>query len=294
MARGPVERVKGANAYADLMDPRRRWYNNRLVTASTSGYDGSMMNGLQSLPQWEDHFTFPTKEKLGLPSSIQNIGALAGYPFARYLSDFIERRPTVFIGALLTVIVTAIQTTSQSVGMFIGARFRIGFGLTFAASAAPMIVFAFAYLSCPLSSHLTDVVDSAAWATFGSSKIHNTWAWWLPSALQAVPSLVQLLMEAQALKILSYYHADGDESDPLVRYELEEIMAAMKLDRTSEHGREMTRQEGEIEREAAEVESRYSSAGSEKRLWWGEIGRLVELLNESMPYGALENRGRFL
>jgi hypothetical protein len=89
------------------------------------------------------------------------------------------------------------------------------------------IVFAFAYLSSLLSSHLTEVVDSAAWATFGSFKIQNTWAWRLPSALQAVPSLIQVLMvlfvpesprflvnkgkEAQALKILAYYHADGDE-----------------------------------------------------------------------------------
>jgi hypothetical protein len=30
-----------------------------------------MMNGLQSLPQWENYFNFPTKGKLGLLSSIQ-------------------------------------------------------------------------------------------------------------------------------------------------------------------------------------------------------------------------------
>ncbi|KAJ7106317.1 hexose transporter [Mycena epipterygia] len=266
MAQGPVERVKGANAYTDLMDPRRRWYNNRrliilngwivllLVTASTSGYDGSMMNGLQSLPQWENYFNFPTKGKLGLLSSIQNIGALAGYPFAPYLCDGIGRRPTVFIGALLMVIATAIQTASQSVGMFIGARFLIGFGLTFAASAAPMLVAELSYPTyrAPLTSTYNSLWHSgqivAAWATFGSFKIQNTWAWRLPSALQAVPSLVQVLMvlfvpesprflvnkgkEAQALKILAYYHADGDENDPLVRYEFEEIKAAMKLDRT--------------------------------------------------------------
>lgn len=99
------------------------------------------MNGLQSLPQWEEYFAFPKKGKLGLLSSIQvcdaallncygiiinylkkNIGALAGYPFAPYLCDGIGRRPTVFIGALLVVIATAIQTASQSVEMFIGAR----------------------------------------------------------------------------------------------------------------------------------------------------------------------------
>ncbi|KAJ7176334.1 general substrate transporter [Mycena crocata] len=258
--------VKGANAYTDLMDPKRRWYNNRrlialngwitllLVTSSANGYDGSMMNGLQSLPQWETYFGFPTKSKLGLLSAIQNIGALAGYPFAPYLCDGIGRKPTVFVGALMMVIATAIQTASQSVGMFIGARFLIGFGLTFAASAAPMLVAELSYpkYRAPLTSAYNSLWHSgsivAAWATFGSFKIQSTWAWRLPSVLQAVPSLVQVLLvffvpesprylvskgkEAQALHILAYYHADGDENDPLVRYEFEEIKAAMEFDRT--------------------------------------------------------------
>ncbi|KAJ7469653.1 hexose transporter [Mycena latifolia] len=266
MADTPVKSAPGANAYIELVDPKRKWYNNRrlialngwivllLITSSASGYDGSMMNGLQSLPQWEVYFNFPTKGKLGLLSSIQNIGALAGYPFAPYLCDGIGRRPTVFIGALMMVIATAIQTASQSVGMFIGARFLIGFGLTFAASAAPMLVAELSYpkYRAPLTSAYNSLWHSgsivAAWATFGSFKINSTWAWRLPSVLQAVPSLVQVLLvffvpesprylvkkgkEAQALKILAYYHADGDENDALVRYEFEEIKAAMEFDRT--------------------------------------------------------------
>lgn len=36
---------------------------------------------------------------------------------------------------------------------------------------------------------------------------------------------------AQALKTLAYYHADGNEQDPLVQYEFEEIKAAIALDR---------------------------------------------------------------
>ncbi|KAJ6518224.1 hexose transporter [Mycena vitilis] len=266
MAESSVKPTVGGNAYTDLMDPRRKWYNNRrlialngwivllLVTSTANGYDGSMMNGLQSLPQWEDYFNFPTKGKLGLLSSIQNIGALAGYPFAPYLCDGIGRRPTVFIGSLMMVIATAIQTASQSVGMFIGARFLIGFGLTFAASAAPMLIAELSYpkYRAPLTStynslwHLGSII--AAWATFGSFKIPNTWAWRLPSVLQAAASIVQVLLvlfvpesprylvrkgkDTQALKILAYYHADGDENDPLVRYEFDEIKSAMEFDLT--------------------------------------------------------------
>ncbi|KAJ6514230.1 hexose transporter [Mycena vitilis] len=266
MAGGAIAAASHTNAYTHLMDPNRKWYNNRrlitlnawivllLITSSTNGYDGSMMNGLQSLTQWEVYFDHPKKGKLGLLNAIQNIGALAGYPFAPYVSDGIGRRPTVFLGALIMCIATAIQTASQSVGMFIGARFLIGFGLTFAANAAPMLVTELSYpkYRAPLTSVYNSLWYSgaivAAWATFGTFKIQSTWAWRVPSLLQALPSVLQVIFilfapesprylvskgkEALALKTLAYYHADGNEDDPLVKYEFEEIKAAIEFDRT--------------------------------------------------------------
>lgn len=253
------------NGYTHLIEPGRKWYNNRrliilnawivllLITSSTNGYDGSMMNGLQSLPQWENYFHNPRSGKLGLLNAIQNIGALAAYPFAPYLSDGIGRRPTIFFGACIMVIATAVQTASQSVGMFIGARFLIGFGLTFAANAAPMLVTEIAYPTyrAPLTATYNSLWYSgaiiAAWTTFGTFKIGSTWAWRVPSAIQALPAVLQVLLiwfvpesprylvskgkEAQALKTLAYYHADGDETNPLVKYEFEEIRAAIEFDR---------------------------------------------------------------
>ncbi|KAJ7909638.1 hexose transporter [Mycena leptocephala] len=266
MAGGAVANAGHTNAYTHLMDPNRKWYNNRrlivlnawiallLITSSTNGYDGSMMNGLQSLTQWETYFDHPTKGKLGLLNAIQNIGALAGYPFAPYMADGIGRRPTVFFGALIMCIATAVQTASQSVGMFIGARFLIGFGLTFAANAAPMLITELSYpkYRAPLTSTYNSLWYSgaivAAWATFGTFKIQSTWAWRVPSLLQAIPSILQVIFvlfapesprylvskgkEALALKTLAYYHADGNEDDPLVKYEFEEIKAAIEFDRT--------------------------------------------------------------
>ncbi|KAJ7195580.1 general substrate transporter [Mycena haematopus] len=266
MAGGPMATASGDNAYTHLMDPNRKWYNNRrlivlnawitllLITSSTNGYDGSMMNGLQSLTQWENYFDYPTKGKLGLLNAIQTIGSLAGCPFAPYMADGLGRRPTVFFGALIMVIATAVQTASQSVGMFIGSRFLIGFGLTFAANAAPMLVTELSYpkYRAPLTStynslwYLGSIV--AAWATFGTFKIGNTWAWRVPSLLQAIPSVFQVALvlfapesprflvskgkEAEALRTLAYYHADGNEEDPLVQYEFQEIKAAIEYDRT--------------------------------------------------------------
>ncbi|KAI6019993.1 general substrate transporter [Pisolithus orientalis] len=267
MGVGPAA-VAGAvqdTSFAHLLNPNRKWYNNKriiilnawivllLITSSTNGYDGSMMNGLQSLQQWQDDFNHPSKGRLGLLNAIQNVGALAGYPFAPYLSDGIGRRKTVFLGATIMLVATALQTASQSVGMFIGARFLIGFGLTFAANAAPMLVTELAYpeYRAPLTSLYNSLWYSgsivAAWATYGTFRINNTWAWRLPSLLQGIPAALQFSLvlfcpesprwlvsrgrDAEALRALAYYHADGDEQDPLIQYEFREIKTAIEFDR---------------------------------------------------------------
>jgi hypothetical protein len=42
--------------------------------------------------------------------------------------------------------------------------------------------------------------------------------------------LVSKGKNAQALKTLAHYHADGDENDALVKYEYEEIKASINFD----------------------------------------------------------------
>ncbi|RDB15613.1 Lactose permease [Hypsizygus marmoreus] len=264
MGGGPAIATKNAG-YAHLIDTSKPWWKNRrlillniwiallLITSSTNGYDGSMMNGLQSLDQWNDAFSHPTGGKLGLLNAIQNIGCLAAYPFSPYLTDGLGRRPAILFGATLMVVATVLQTASHSVGLFIGARFLIGFGLTFAASSAPLLVTELAFPSQRAQAtsmyntlwYLGSII--AAWTTYGTFHIPNSWAWRIPSALQGLPSVLQVLLiwfipesprwlvskgkDVQALKTLAYYHANGNEQDPLVEYEFEEIKAAIAFDR---------------------------------------------------------------
>lgn len=79
----------------------------------------------------------------------------------------------------------------------------------------------------------------------------NNWSWRIPSIFQGVVPFTQFLLvlfapesprylickgkEEQALKVLAYYHADGNENDGLVQYEFQEIKAAIELDRTGKY-----------------------------------------------------------
>lgn len=101
--------------------------------------------------------------------------------------------------------------------------------------------------------------------TFGTFHLPSSWAWRIPSALQGLPSVIQVgliwfvpesprwlvskgryvvassviafslirrfFSEEEALRTLAYYHANGNAQDPLVEFEFEEIRAAINLDR---------------------------------------------------------------
>ncbi|EIW63670.1 hexose transporter [Trametes versicolor FP-101664 SS1] len=263
---GPAAVSAGnGQGYAHLIKDHKPWYKNPrmiklnlciallLITSTTNGYDGSMMNGLQSLPQWNQAFDYPSGGKLGLLSAIQNIGSVAAYPFSPYVSDGLGRRAAVILGATIMCVATVIQTASHSVGMFIGARFLIGFGLTFAAAAAPVLITEIAYPTQrgPATSLYNTLwflgSITAAWTTFGTFHLPTSWSWRIPSAIQALPSVIQLILvwfipesprwlcskgrEEQALRVLAYYHANGNRTDALVEYEFEEIRAAIRFDK---------------------------------------------------------------
>jgi MFS family permease len=70
--------------------------------------------------------------QLGLLNAIQNIGCLAAYPFSPYVSDGYGRRTAVALGAFIMCAATVLQTASQSVGMFIGARYGPSLMLNYA------------------------------------------------------------------------------------------------------------------------------------------------------------------
>jgi hypothetical protein len=87
----------------------------------------------------------------------------------------------------------------------------------------------------------------AAWTTYGTFRITNTWAWRIPSILQALSSVIQIaacfvIVESprwliskdrddEARDILTQYHAAGVPNDPLVNIEMQEIRESLRIDR---------------------------------------------------------------
>ena len=224
------------------------------MTSMNNGYDGSMMNSLQTVENWQNYFNHPQGGVLGVFNAIQSIGAIVGLPLAPFLSDRFGRRGALVIGDAVMLIGVILQTASQNVAMFIVCRFFIGVGLAFACLAAPVLIteLAFPTHRAPITSlynsswYLGSIV--AAWVTYGTFRIGNTWSWRIPSLLQGAPSLAQILLVyliipesprwlinngkyEQAYRVLTKYHCNGDSSDPLVEFEFQEIKQAIHIER---------------------------------------------------------------
>jgi MFS family permease len=94
--------------------------------SGTVGYDGSMMNGLQSLRQWQEFMNYPTGAWLGLINAVMTLGAFVTLPLQAWTADRFGRRCCLYFGILSCILGTALQTAAYNQVMFILARFFIG------------------------------------------------------------------------------------------------------------------------------------------------------------------------
>ncbi|KFZ11678.1 hypothetical protein V502_07461 [Pseudogymnoascus sp. VKM F-4520 (FW-2644)] len=212
--------------------------------ATINGYDGSLLNGLQTMPPWQNYFGNPTGSRLGLFTAIQNIGGVVAMPFASYSADLLGRRMGTSIGIIVVFVGVILQAVpaSDPASMYIGGRFLVGLGANITQGNAPLLIMELAY-----PQHRGSII--AAWTVFGCVNYTTNAAWQIPVAIQALMPLVQLILiwfipesprwlcskdrGKEALEILIKYHANGDSSDPFVQAEFHEIQNTLQLERVS-------------------------------------------------------------
>ncbi|KAF9234369.1 general substrate transporter [Melanogaster broomeanus] len=218
----------------------------------TSGFDSSMLNGLQAVTSWLDFYNHPRSALLGLMSAMYPLGGIAALPSVPSVADNLGRRSSVLFGSTLMIFGGILQGAAQNFAMFLIARFILGSGIVFALVAASSLVGELSHpkeratMTCLFHVCYYIGAITAAGVTLGTFAIPNNWGWRIPSFLQIVPSLLQVsfiwfLPEsprwliskgrgAEAHAILVKYHAEGDEISEFVKAEYTQIKKTLEVE----------------------------------------------------------------
>ncbi|KAJ9156225.1 Hexose transporter [Pleurostoma richardsiae] len=215
-----------------------------VVDSVLLGYDSSLMGSLNVMATYSDYFTLNTSTK-SLNTASSFVGGACACFVSGWFADYFGRRKGMFLSCAITLIGAVIQAAAQNIGMFIAARFIIGFGLGFAqtscvpyvAETIPPKYRAFGlgmFFSCWNVGTLI-----ASGVCYGTSPWSSNWAWRLPSLIQIVPSIlaamvVMILPESprwlinqdrhdEALEVLAAVNAGGDKDAPSVILQYREI-----------------------------------------------------------------------
>jgi MFS family permease len=126
-----------------------RWLNFSvlcmILLASANGYDGSLMNGLQALPQWEAFMNTPKGAWLGFINAVQSLGAFVTYPLAAWSCNKFGRKKTMFGAYFWLILGVGVQTGAQNPTMFVLGRLFIGGVTSFFGISAPLLITEVAY-----------------------------------------------------------------------------------------------------------------------------------------------------
>ncbi|CAG7848350.1 Lactose permease [Serendipita indica DSM 11827] len=240
---------------ANRNPPAKRLYCPALDDQCLNGYDGSVLNGIQIMPEWDKYFGDPSDKTRGLMVAAQTFGSFIMLPFAPLLSDGIGRRKTLSLGSTIIGGGVLLQAMATTVAHFVASRVLIGLGLCIATNAAPLLITELSYPTqrAPITAmyngswYIGSILS--AWITYATIRTlsGSVWAWRIPSMLQAVPSLFQAVFvwfcpesprwlvanghDLEAVKVLTKYHANGRERDPLVYFTYGQIREALSMER---------------------------------------------------------------
>lgn len=220
-----------------------------------NGYDGSVMSSLNAMPPFHTFFKVSMDgSAIGLIFAMYSVGQILGCIFAAPAADILGRRFGISAGCAVIVVGTIIQSTTRTVGGFMGGRLLLGLGVTIVTTSAPVYLIEMAYPTWRgIGGGLFNVCGwyvgaiTASWTTYGTGFLSTDWSWRIPVIIQAVPATIVmafvwflpesprwLMMHGQhekARTALIKYHGEGRDDSAVVKLELEEIQASINYSR---------------------------------------------------------------
>ncbi|KAL1966253.1 hypothetical protein VTN77DRAFT_4606 [Rasamsonia byssochlamydoides] len=219
-----------------------------MMIAWANGYDGSLMSGINAMPQYQKYFGAEmTGGSTGIVFAVYFIGNLAAAAFTGPLGDHLGRRWGMWIGALFI----AAGACAQVHG-FMGGRFCCGFGIGLGQASGITYIAEIAHPAW--RSGFTSMFNTfyfvgafvVSWVTYATLDIQSDYAWRIPIYLQCFASGCILLAapfitesprwllahgrREDALAMLTKYHGEGDPESPIVKLEMEEMTADINLE----------------------------------------------------------------
>jgi MFS family permease len=182
--------------------------------------------------------------------AINSVGTIVATLFSGYLSDKLGRRWAMAIGSATIVVAAVLQSAAVHVAMICLGRFILGIGGAICGVASPTLITEMA--PARMRGRLTGTYNCfwyagsliAAGVTYATLQMSGTGSFRIPLALQALPSLVNLIFvwfisesprwlvangrEDEAWQLLVKLHGNGDETDPVVIAEYAEITSTLE------------------------------------------------------------------
>jgi sugar porter (SP) family MFS transporter len=202
---------------------------------------------------------FNADSRSGLIVSLFTGGAFFGAAFAGPSGDILGRRLTILIGAVIFCVGGAVQTGAQNIpGLYVGRLFA-GLGVGFLTMMIPLYQSELAHPS--IRGRITALQQFmlgvgalvASWVGYGTFiGFPNTSSkqWRIPLGIQIIPAavlgalillfpesprwLIQHGKSEEGLKVLASLHAHGNEQDPWVRAEYEQIQETITYEQEHE------------------------------------------------------------
>ncbi|KAI9834882.1 MAG: hypothetical protein M1819_002790 [Sarea resinae] len=222
------------------------------------GYDLGVIAEVVACQSFKTKFHPSTSQSGGVVSMFTG-GAFFGAFFAGPSGDKFGRRATILFGALIFCLGGGLQTGAQNIGFLWGGRFVAGLGVGFLTMIIPLYQAELAHPSIrgritALQQFMLGVGSlCASWIGYGTYTGFSgtdSRQWRLPLGIQIIPAAILGLLiflfpesprwlidhghSADGMRVLAQLHAHGDENDPWVKAEYEQIQESVTFEHEHE------------------------------------------------------------